>query len=280
MSEPKTSRAPGVWAVTSFFNPAHYATRIENYYLFRRRLTVPLVTVELSDGPDFQLQAGDADMLIRRQSRDVMWQKERLLNIAIQSVPKDCDMIVWLDCDVVFQDNDWPERTRRELQRCRIVQPFRVLYDVPTARNPESLTQTEFIHKRSSYASALKAGVEPESLVAPGACTRAHVSTGHAWAMRRDLIARHGLYDARIIGGGDKCILCAARGELDVVAMAHEMNSEQRAHFEDWANPFLATVRARVGDVDGVLYHLSHGDLEARGTRRRHAELSSHGFDP
>ena len=50
------------WAITCYFNPVGYRRRLENYHLFRQRLNVPLVTVELSFDERFQLSAGDADI--------------------------------------------------------------------------------------------------------------------------------------------------------------------------------------------------------------------------
>ena len=44
-----------LWAITSYFNPMQYQRRRANYRLFRKYLRVPLVAVELSYGPDFEL---------------------------------------------------------------------------------------------------------------------------------------------------------------------------------------------------------------------------------
>ena len=104
-----------LWAITSYFNPVGYRRRIENYRVFRQRLTVPLVTVELSFDGIFQLQRTDADVLVQIHGGDVMWQKERLLNIALQWLPSTCEKIAWLDCDVIFARHDWAELANRAL---------------------------------------------------------------------------------------------------------------------------------------------------------------------
>ena len=56
-----------------------------------------------------------ADILVQIHGGDVMWQKECLLNIALQRVPKNCDKIAWLDCDIVFGSNDWAEQASHAL---------------------------------------------------------------------------------------------------------------------------------------------------------------------
>lgn len=48
-----------MWAITSYFNPAHYSTRLANYQRFGDQLSVPLVTVELSFTGEFELMPAD-----------------------------------------------------------------------------------------------------------------------------------------------------------------------------------------------------------------------------
>ena len=92
-----------LWAVTSYFNPAGYRRRKANYRVFRERLPLPLLTVEWSPTGQFELQPGDADILIQLTGGDVMWQKERLLNIGVERLPSQCKHVAWVDCDLVFE---------------------------------------------------------------------------------------------------------------------------------------------------------------------------------
>src|SRR6516165_312417 len=121
----------GLWAITSYFNPMGYRRRIKNYHDFRQHLAVPLVTVEHSFDGTFQLQPRDADVLVQLAGGDVMWQKERLLNVALKSVPGDCDRIAWVDCDVVFDSDDWAERASRALDDLVLVHLFQERQDLP-----------------------------------------------------------------------------------------------------------------------------------------------------
>ena len=47
-----------LWAVTCHFNPCGYHRRIANYRVFRDRLQIPLLTVELSFTGTFELRPG------------------------------------------------------------------------------------------------------------------------------------------------------------------------------------------------------------------------------
>ena len=83
-----------------------YQRRLANYRSFREHLAVPLITVELSYGAGFDLREGEADVLIQLRGRDVMWQKERLLNVGLGALPSACSKVVWLDCDIIFEGDD------------------------------------------------------------------------------------------------------------------------------------------------------------------------------
>ena len=119
-----------MWALTTYFNPVRYKRRLSNYRIFRSNLHIPLVTVELSFDGHFELTKNDADVLIQLSGGAVLWQKERLLNIAIKSVPSDVKNIAWLDCDILFKRKDWVEEAERQLnERYNIIQLFsKVIY--------------------------------------------------------------------------------------------------------------------------------------------------------
>src|SRR5438093_8021963 len=90
--------ADGLWAVTAYFNPMRYRRKRANYRLFRAHLDVPLVAVELAYGCDFELVDDDADILVRLRGRDVLWQKERLLNLALEALPARWRTVAWVGC--------------------------------------------------------------------------------------------------------------------------------------------------------------------------------------
>ena len=74
---------------------------------FRSNLGVPLVTIELSFDGAFELEKGDAEILIQISGGAVVWQKERLLNLALKAVPSEVVKIAWLDCDLIIERPDW-----------------------------------------------------------------------------------------------------------------------------------------------------------------------------
>jgi len=277
-----TAATDGMWAITTYFNPAGYRRRLANYRLFRRHLPLPLLAVELSFGADFELGADDGDVLIQVRDGDVMWQKERLLNVAAAALPPMCRKVVWMDCDILIGREDWPERVSRALDDVAVVQPFSQVYhllpgdEASPKRIPRGTDSWQ-----TSVPFAVRAGRPVQSCVrrpparSHGSCTR-----GVLWAARRELLEEHGFYDGCVMGGGDSAMTCAAYGFLDEVIHDHSMNERQREHYRAWAEPYAAAVRRAVGFVEAEVFHLWHGAMHNRRYRERHEGLQLFQFDP
>jgi hypothetical protein len=105
-------------------------------------------------------------------------------------------------------------------------------------------------------------------------------SPGHAWAVRKELIARHGFYDFGIVGGGDEALACAAYGVFDEVIRLEFMNLRQAECYLAWAQPFYEAVQGNISMVEGELLHLWHGERSNRRWFQRHSDLGPYQFDP
>ena len=123
------------------------------------------------------------------------------------------------------------------------------------------------------------AQLKPDDLRVSGAFLHGGPTQGLAWAARRTLLDKHGLYDGSIVGGGDRAIVCAALGRFDYCVEAQRLGSREEKHYRRWGEPFFADVRAQVGYLEGRIFHLWHGNVKARGYARRHC-LAELGFDP
>ena len=269
-----------LWAVTSYYNPAGFSSRRRNYQVFRRSLGVPLLTVELGYGESFELGEGDADRLIQIRGRDVMWQKERLLNIAFAELPDHCEKVVWLDCDVMFNDEAWVAAASDALDHHALIQPFAVLHELPPGAE-DAQEDCGVISTMTPLAGELAARPLDQVLGQPARPLRERtVAWGFAWAARRELLIEHGLYDACIIGGGDRAMICAAMGALEHAIAPLRMNERWAEHYMAWAQRFHAAVRGSVGVSNGTLLHLWHGAFSHRRYRSRHEDLVAHAFDP
>jgi len=269
-----------LWAVTTYYNPARYRTKKENYDLFRARLAaagVPLLAVELAFGDrPFELSSHDADLLVRRRGGDELWQKERLINIGVRHLPDECDRVAWLDADVVLARNDWAEETRRLLREYLVVQPFSHCVRLQRGAEGCEPASLPFGSGEGELFYGIAWGIRAKGRSSLDHYAR-HGHTGFAWAARRDLLEQHGLYELNLLGNGDTDIAHAMYGSFDYWAL-QKLGPRARADLFRWAQPFAATVGRSVAHVDGVLTHLWHGNSANRQYDRRLAVL--HEFDP
>lgn len=270
-----------LWAITSYFNPAGYRCRGQNYRRFRERLAVPLVTVELSFGGDFELRPGDADILVQIRGGDIMWQKERLLNIGMKRVPVECRKIAWMDCDLLFADAGWPERASEALEEVSLLHLFQECSDLPRGATPDKRGgEATGVSAPSMVYRIVAEGDAPEDLLLRFPRVERTATCGLAWASRREVLEAHGFYDACILGSGDRAILSAALGRFECCTRGIQMNARREAHYLAWARPYFETVGGRIGYLSGRVFHLWHGEIRDRRYGERDRGLAALDFDP
>jgi hypothetical protein len=272
--------ADDLWAITAYFNPTGGGRRAENYRIFRKRLAAPLITVELAYDAEFELGKGDADILIKARNGDVMWQKERLLNVALKSLPATCGKVAWLDCDVVFGSDEWIAEASRRLDDTALIQLFSRAHYLPESWAPGDFSPAAVQFSRAGVAAAAAEGI-PAAIWMSGFRRRGQPpSLGLAWAARRELLDRYGFYDACIVGGGDRAMIGAASGDYVGVMEGQLMNAAQRRRYLGWAEPFHAATGSVDRHIKGDLFHLWHGSTSQRAYGERHRGFSAFAFDP
>jgi len=281
------------WALTTYFNPAEWSLRLRNYRAFRRHLELPLLTVELGFEGRHELEADDADRLVRPARGDVMWQKERLLNVGLAALPAHVTHVAWLDCDILFERPGWWRAAVAELERTPVVQVFDRVVHLDPREPPDELAQGRepafrpYFDAEWAVASLLAAAPRDAGLTR--LLVGRHRSSGGAaaakgvgWAARRDWIEALGLFDAAIVGGGDSGIVSGFLG--DGAGYLRGLPEFRRPHFGErfarWAADAAAATGGRVGAVAGRVFHLWHGAFGHRGYDERHRILAAHDFRP
>lgn len=272
-----------MWAIASYYNPARSERRLANYRVFRKYLEIPLVTVELAFDGHFELMKDDADILIQISGGAVLWQKERLLNVAISSVPAGTNSIAWLDCDVVFDRSDWAVEAQALLESYNAVQLYSSLVDLAPEVDSSGGDYSGIPESGRGIASFVSdGGLVPSEvglLLHKGRAAGGHCM-GLAWAARRGILEAHGLYDAMIMGSGDRLLVGTMYGQFQEVVEVFELNALRREHYLRWARGYHEAVADRIGYVCGRAYHLWHGNSMHRKTLDRHRWLARFEFDP
>jgi len=271
--------ASQLWAITSYFNVTHGGRRLANFRQFRKQLSTPLLAVELSFDGIFDLADDDADLVMRISDGDVMWQKERLINIGLAHLPAACMGVAVVDCDILFTNCAWAQRATKELEKNSVVQLFSTVHYL--SRGMSAPDPTNETPKQSALGVLMNDGKQlADCLEDVSGHGRGQFSAGIAWAYRRDLLARHGLFQWNIVGGGDTTIAAASVGEFGSVERRHQMTPAHRAAYREWAEPWFEAVQGKISHLPGDVFHLWHGDLVHRQARTRHTMLVNAQYDP
>jgi hypothetical protein len=280
------------WAVTTYYNLTGSARRAANYRAFRDGLSIPLLTVEWNPDGEFRLHDDDAEVLLRIGGGDLMWQKERLIELAIAALPDHVRHVAWIDCDVVFESDAWVDDARRLLADCEVIQLFdevaypddedssRLIESRANAVDAESLLR---MPRRPSFIS-LWAGMK-SAIVAydldrrfqPDASNSYNIMSrpayGFAWAAQVDFLRRVGAYTRCIMGGGDLLFAYGATGlGADLIENHRQAGWSFYGDcdsYRRWASSAADACGGRLGCIQGRLLHLFHGTLEQRQYKTR-----------
>lgn len=238
---PATQPAKDCVIITPHFNPAG-SRRIEE------TLNEWLATV------------ADCDVIIERADggpQNVMWQKERLINRAIERLPASVKYVAWCDHDICFERADWLVESCRMIDNgIDAMQPFE------TAKYRGKKGDIDRTAK-SATSVAVKGG-KPQT--GPGAC----------WVASREWLDRiGGIYDRNIVGGGDAVFFEAVSGLM--TSYRDRQSKASRSHLESWIAGVGPT---RIGYLPGSVHHLWHGDFRNRQYVSRDAIMRRYEFDP
>ncbi len=281
-----------LWVITSYFNSQNYDRRYKNFQAFRRNLRAPLLVVELSKSGAFQLTPNDADILIQLTGDDTIWQKERLLNLAMEALPGEADYVAWVDCDVIFADEFWAQRAQEKLSKhSQLMQLFAAATHLTSDVPLETLTAAQCKNLphgivEPSISKELAEGKRDivqlwtKRLSAGSRDLGPLVTPGISWGARREDIQAISLYDRNVIGGGDSVVI-GATVEIEKFIALRPFTA---AHAEDmrlWAEGLRRRFsRDTLTYLPGGLFHLWHGAFEHRSYYTRYRVLMDNDYSP
>jgi hypothetical protein len=265
-----------LWVLSSYFNPNDYETKRKNYDVFASSLDrsgINYLVVECAfPGQPFKLPP--VANIIRTHAQTILWQKERLLNIALSFLPPECTKVAWLDCDILFENPAWAVEASSLLEECAVVQ----LFDRAVRLPKDFITYNGVGDMWEGFAAVYQR--RPNLLLRGDFAKHGH--TGFGWAARRTILERYGLYDACISGSGDHMMAHSFCGdwESECIDRILGSNTKHREHFVAWSKEIYKDVRARVKAVSGTVLHLWHGDMKNRNYVLRNQELARFRFNP
>ena len=263
--------------ISCYFNPSRYASKLTNFTRFRKTIVesgLHLFIIECT----FSNQAKELPTAWgaqRTSARDVMWQKERLLNVLLDRLPSQYLKVAWLDADVLFVDPEWAQKTSLALDHdAAVVQPYDVAIRLPPNSELYDGTGEMYPGFAATYADF------PNCLLHGSYSLHGH--TGFAWAARREVLQGSGFYDACVSGSADHAMAHAFCGDWESDCLVQTFGAQTRMleHFQAWSERVYPLTRARVGFVPGTILHLWHGTMDNRKYYERNLNLINLGFDP
>lgn len=263
--------------VTVFFNPAGYSSLLQNYFIFAESLkkqNINLITVECAFN-DGSFYIPEDKNVYRLRSNSIMWQKERLINYGVSKLPDCCEYFAWIDCDVLFLQDDWMEQACEKLKTANIIQLFKKIFYMPKGMIKYDGTKIPFfqgvawqykIHK--NWLNRRKINELPFS------------APGFAWACRRELFSDiGGIYDKNIVGSGDTFLVDCLLDSWDIHGFANKFNEKMKIDLMAYCSKF----RQKNPIIDYIpveITHLWHGNLKNRKYMDRHDVIKKYDYDP
>jgi len=244
--KPETSEDTEDMAIiTTHYNPCNYNLPRRNYWRWRhhlRDLEKQLVTVEISFDGHFMIH--DA-IKIEAEEKNILWQKEAAINVALKSLPEHIKYVAWLDSDMLFENKEW------------------AVQSIDMLKNGHSAVQlfqfVKYLDVRGKYIWS-KIG----ALWGISNCGNISGCPGGAWIANRDYLDRiGGLTPYMITGGGD---VPAANGLADVPATFYnDVVSKELTEIEaDWIEKAKTLREGKPGFLNGSVQHLFHGTRKNR----------------
>jgi len=243
--------------ITNYYNPNNNPQRLKNYKLFLEKMNnLNLYTLELNQNININKIN---NISIKNISTNCIWQQYRLINILIENLPRKYKSVAWIDCDIIFEDENWIKKTEKCLENFLFVQTFDKVHFL----NEEN----KIIETRNSCGSLYQRTGNPFDKSS---------WSGFAWAANLDFIKKWKIYDYWM-WSSDLALVIAILGLFEANFLKL-INNKMKRHYLKWAIPFNKEAKKRFGFVDVEIKHLWHGDSKKRTSKERLKILKD--FDP
>ena len=245
--------------ICSYFNYYNDPNRKSNYIKFRQKFQHDLITVELAkDKSEFFID--DAIQIVAKPE-NLLWQKERCFNIALESLPDTTDKIVWVDTDIIFHNDNWLSDLDKTLDNYMVAQPFKRVVEI----------DNDYNHNLNcfGYANLICEYLHNEQPIP--------ISTapGISWGCRRSAVP-NGFYDKHIMGSNDAMQIYSWIGDIFNTKML-QMPDSLILDFLDYYQKVPCN-SSQISYCEGVVEHLYHGHFSQRGYNSR-SKIIAKNFD-
>jgi len=267
------------YVISCYYNPVGYETRLDNcriFYNHLTRVTDNIIIIEVGKEPALYKFIDDKHVRFI-QSEPQTWIKEQCYNIALELLPKDCDKVITMDCDVFFDSRNWLHNTEKALQEYKVVQPYIRALRMPKGIIHPSKAKVIAIEKEANlWAIGLMYMImehQNQSL------TTGWGHPGYVLAFRRSVLDTHKFFDKCVIGAGDWYLMNAIL-DMDMIKGTEVYGIPFMIEYLRWAQPLNENVGNSITFVNHSVFHLYHGTLKNRQHKTRIKKFHALDFDP
>lgn len=261
-----------LYVIIPYFNFCGFKRRLQLFLEFYKRICdnprIRIVVCEAAEsGKEFELPKDLPNVFLHLhiRTKNQLWIKENLINIAVRRLPPHWKFMAWLDSDIEFSKYNWVEMTLERLQKYDVIQLYStVLYLGPNNEPMKTDRSFGYMYRKSGkpYTQTYKYGFW---------------HPGFAWACTKKAYqTMDGLIDFGILGSGDHHM---ALGLISKIECSHPKNIHP--NYRKLLRDFEKRVRPlKLGYMNGTISHYWHGDLKLRRYKERWNILTEHEYDP
>lgn len=262
-----------VAVVTCIFNPCKYRNIITNFNIFANEVSkycdVHVIELSFDDEPEIDNKNVN-HVHIKGTEKNLMWQKERLLNHLIKTkvLPnKKYKYIAWVDSDVIFTNTNWVSDMKECLKTNSVCQLFS---DVNFLDSDGKIFD--------KYPSSLRY-VRENNITNNVNLT--YSKSGFAYAGTREFFEEIGLSELHILGGSDAFMFHAFIGDMKpwIIRYIGTKNGSTHAEYYEYMYKFNQLSKPTSSYIPGEIFHLNHGSFKNRKYTIRTQILRDYDYD-
>ena len=213
-------------------------------------------------------------------SKNILFHKENLLNLAIQGFPDDWQYGAILDADLHFSNPDWATHTVQLLKEIPFIQPFDRYLSVSGQSQADKGQKLE---DRTSFGAQYVHGPS-ESYnwdIEHGQLSKEeHAPYGLAWAFTREAYeAIGGFYDKGILGNGDRVFVDGLTGTIHKNLEA-TFTQDYADTIKNYQEKVFNYAKGHISYTPGTVTHYWHGSKRSRQYFKRNLILQHHQYEP
>ena len=271
--------------VCCYYNPCNYSSRFLNYISFIERIkryNVHVVTVEAySFKSKYRVDKLNINTISVRCTQSY-WMKECLLNIGIRRLLSEgYENIAWVDADIMFKSNSWPESILEGLSTNNVVQIFENCHEKISTEVGQETTDTNqlYTHGRSTISNSSSVDILSSVLSRTG-------ELGYGYAYNSHVLSECKLYDSAILGAGDfaNILGCVYNDEHEHMIrndrFFHNTSEDFIQDYIKWASRMSASVENKIGYCKEDILVLPHGSRRNRKYVTRENIIKRYKFRP